>query len=80
MNENAGWDVVLPSITRSKCLKLAKEMYELEQISFDRSIVPVGYDAAKKPMLLLLSDGSDTGQCTVAYLRWEMTGGLSHRE
>ena len=24
-------------------------------------------------MLLLLSDGSDMGQCTVAYLRWEMT-------
>ena len=75
INEAGGWDVELPSITRDKWLKLATEMYELEKISFDRSLVPRGYDDKEKPMLLLFSDGSETGQCTAAYLRWQMKDG-----
>ena len=56
-------------------MKLATEMYELEKISFDRSLVPRGYDDKERPMLLLFSDGSETGQCTAAYLRWQMREG-----
>ena len=69
----SSWDRELSDKTRDEWLKLAKMMFELEQISFDRSLVPRGYNSEVKPMLLLFSDGSDTGQCVVAYLRWEMS-------
>ena len=75
LNENGGWDAELSSIIKNTWIKLAKEMYELENISFDRSLVPEGYDENEEPMLLLFSDGSDTGQCTAAYLRWIMKDG-----
>ena len=71
----SSWDRELSDKTRDEWLKLAKIMFELEQISFDRSLVPRGYNSEIKPMLLLFSDGSDTGQCVVAYLRWEMSDG-----
>ena len=63
------------SNVRDTWVKLAKEMYELEKISFDRSLVPPGYDAEVQPMLLMFSDGSMKGQCTAAYLRWVMKDG-----
>ena len=50
-------------------------MYELENIRFNRSVVPKDYDRDKKPMMLLFSDGSDSGQCTAVYLRWLMKDG-----
>ena len=63
------------SNVRDTWVKLAKEMYELEKISFDRSLVPPGYDEEVQPMLLMFSDGSMKGQCTAAYLRWVMKDG-----
>ena len=48
------------------------EMFDLEKLEFDRSIVPRNYDPNKKPLLVLFSDGSDKGQCVVAYLVWDM--------
>ena len=71
----ASWDEELQPAVRDAWVKLAKEMYQLEQISFDRSIVPPGYDDKEDPMLLLFSDGSDLGQCTAAYIRWVMKNG-----
>ena len=47
-------------------------MFDLEKLEFDRSIVPRNYDSSKKPVLVLFSDGSDKGQCVVAYLVWDM--------
>ena len=56
LNENGGWDAELSSIIKNTWIKLAKEMYELENISFDKSLVPEGYDENEEPMLLLFSD------------------------
>ena len=75
LSGNAGWDLELSSNVKDTWVKLAKEMYELEKISFDRSLVPPGYDEEVQPMLLMFSDGSMKGQCTAAYLRWVMKDG-----
>ena len=70
--ECSGWDIKLPDSFREEWLELTKEMFDLESLEFDRSLVPRGYDDAKKPMLVLFSDGSDKGQCVVSYLVWQM--------
>ena len=68
----SGWDTKLPDKFREEWLKLTKEMFDLETLEFDRSLVPREYDPTKKPTLLLFSDGSDKGQCAAAYLVWQM--------
>ena len=77
-NNYSDWDKPLPDKYRDQWLQLSKEMFELETLSFPRSIVPRGYNPQVKPMLCLFSDGSDLGQCAVAYLVWTMMDGSSH--
>ena len=50
-------------------------MFQLEALEFERSLIPEGYDYGKKPTLVLFSDGSDLGQCCVAYFVWDMLDG-----
>ena len=68
----SSWDAELPDKFRNEWLQLTMEMFDLEKLEFDRSIVPRNYDSSKKPVLVLFSDGSDKGQCVVAYLVWDM--------
>ena len=77
-NNNAGWDKPLPNPFREQWLKLTQEMFELENLEFPRSIVPRGYNPDILPTLVLFSDGSDVGQCVVAYLVWTMLDGSIH--
>ena len=44
LENKASWDDEKSNKTRARWLNLAKEMYELESIRFDRSVVPKGYD------------------------------------
>ena len=74
-NGLSGWDAELPEKFRSEWLQLTLEMFDLETLEFNRSIVPRNYDPSKKPTLVMYSDGSDKGQCVVAYLVWEMLVG-----
>ena len=76
--EICSWDAPLPDNFRDEWLELCKEMFELETLEFDRSLVPKGHDPAKKPILVMFSDGSDKGQCVVAYLVWEMLDNSDH--
>ena len=71
-NDVSSWDAALPNKFRDDWLKMCKEMFELETLEFDRSVVPRGYDPKNKPTLVMFSDGSDKGQCVVAYLVWRM--------
>ena len=71
-NEVSSWDAALPSKFRDEWLKICIEMFDLETLEFDRSIVPRGYDPKHEPTLVMFSDGSDKGQCVVAYLVWRM--------
>ena len=75
MENKASWDDGKSFNTRDRWLKLAHDIYELDNIRFDRSLVPKGYNSKVKPMLLLFSDGSDSGQCTAVYLRWVIQDG-----
>ena len=74
-NNISSWDAPLPSKFHSVWLDLCKEMFQLEALEFDRSLIPKGYDYGKKPTLVLFSDGSDLGQCCVAYFVWDMLDG-----
>ena len=71
-NNCSSWDAELPVHFRAEWIELTKEMFKLESLEFDRSLVPRGYDSSKKPYLVLFSDGSDKGQCVAAYLVWSM--------
>ena len=42
------------------------------KLEFNRSLVPRNRDRSAKPNLVIFSDGSDKGQCAVAYLVWKM--------
>ena len=75
LNNESGWDKVLPDSVRKKWVELSKEMYELEMISFDRSLVPKDYDEEEMPRLLIFSDYSASGLCVVTYLLWIMKDG-----
>ena len=76
--ENPGWDNPLPDKFRDQWINLTKEMFDLESLEFPRSLVPRSYNKEVKPILVLFSDGSDLGQCTVAYLVWELEDGSAH--
>ena len=71
-NDVCSWDAALPEKFRNDWLLLCEEMFELETLEFDRSLVPRGYDKTANPTLVIFSDGSDKGQCAVAYLVWKM--------
>ena len=68
LDNESGWDRVLRDNVRKKWVDLSKEMYKLEMISFDRSLVPKGYDENELPMLLTFTDYSASELCAVAYL------------
>ena len=71
-NDVCSWDAALPEKFRNDWSLLCEEMFELETLEFDRSLVPRGYDKTANPTLVIFSDGSDKGQCAVAYLVWKM--------
>ena len=74
----SSWDGKLPDRFREEWFDLTKEMFELETLEFDRSIVPKNYDPSEEPILVLFSDGSDKGMCVVAYLIWKLLDGTIH--
>ena len=77
-NDYSDWDKALPEKFRKQWLQLTAEMFGLESLEFPRSIVPRDYNSDVKPALVLFSDGSDLGQCAVAYLVWTMLDGTNH--
>ena len=77
-NNYSDWDRALPQHFRDQWLQLTRELFQLESLEFPRSVVPRGYDSSIKPILVLFSDGSDLGQCAVAYLVWTMQNGSHH--
>ena len=50
--KNHGWDEPLPEKFRCIWLNLCKEMFELETLQFDRSLVPKGYNPNVDPTLV----------------------------
>ena len=77
-NNYSDYDKPLPPKFREKWLELTKELFRIESLDFPRSFVPKGYNSDVKPILAIFSDGSDLGQCCVAYLIWTMLDGTKH--
>ena len=61
LDNESGWDRVLPDSIRNKWVELSKEMYGLEKISFDRSLVPKDYDEEELPKSVIFTDYSAFG-------------------
>jgi len=68
-----GWDETLPSNMRDKWVRYFTVMFEVEQLEYSRPLKPA--DAVGKPMLVLMSDGSDSAYGFVAYARWNLANG-----
>lgn len=70
------WDDPLSDRLRAKWCSFFHEMYELENLTFDRCIKP--NDAVGDPMLVIFSDASSLAYGACAYVRWKLTNGCYH--
>ena len=71
--KSLGWDDPIPEELRCQWGQFFKELFAMEDISFERCIKPK--DAVGKPNLVLFSDGSEGAYGTCAYARWNTTNG-----
>ncbi|KAF0300957.1 hypothetical protein FJT64_026658 [Amphibalanus amphitrite] len=65
------WDDPLSDSMRDEWVSLFRELYEMEKITFPRSVKPEG--AVGNPSLIMFSDGSNDAYGTCAYARWALT-------
>ena len=68
------WDDPLPSKLVEKMVLFFVELFDLEKVSFPRSLWPSS-DIVGKPDLIVFSEGSILAFGTVAYIRWELAAG-----
>ena len=64
-----GWDDLLPSTICSEWLAFFIDMFDVEDIMFERCVRPD--NAIDNPMLIIFSDASEEAYGTCAYVRWE---------
>ena len=67
------WDDALSDNMREQWVSLFRELYDMEQIIFPRSVKPCG--AVGNPSLIVFSDGSNDAYGTCAYIRWKLNDG-----
>ena len=65
-----GWDDNLPLDLAKEIVDFFIELYELETITFPRSLWPKEQEVVGKPELVVFSDGSVSAFGSVAYVRW----------
>ena len=68
-----GWDDSLPSAMWEKWERFFTQLFDIEQLRFDRCVKP--RRAVGNPMLVLLSDGSEIAYGCAAYIRWTLDDG-----
>ncbi|XP_047499242.1 uncharacterized protein LOC125046242 [Penaeus chinensis] len=64
------WDDTLDVSTVKECKMFFKELYELERLTFRRSLIPS--NVVGKPSLIIFSDGSMQAYGACAYVRWQI--------
>ena len=69
----AGWDEPLSEEDREKWLKFFRDMFDLNKITFPRSLKP--NNAVDAPVLVIFSDASKLAFGACAYVRWKTTQG-----
>lgn len=70
------WDEPLSDRLKAKWCRFFHEMYELENLTFDRCIKPD--DAVGDHMLVIFSDASSLAYGACANVRWKLTNGCYH--
>ena len=68
-----GWDDALPEILREKWVSFFKQLCDVASLKYDRCLSPDG--AVGKPVLIILSDGSEQAYGCAAYIRWVLSDG-----
>jgi hypothetical protein len=71
----ADWDDPVHPEVHNSFVEIMKEMKELREVSFPRSIKPATWREDKLPTLMVFGDGSTQAYCTLAYARWELEDG-----
>ena len=71
------WDDKVPSSLHQRWIDLSQQLFEVNDIEFERCIKPENA-SKEKPTLITLSDGSVLAFCAVSYIRWLMTNGTYH--
>ena len=69
-----GWDEPLPQDQVAKWCQFLEDLFGLELLKFDRSLMPLE-EVVGKPMLIVFSDGSKVAFGACAYIRWELKKG-----
>ena len=69
-----GWDDDVPEEIESDWRNICKEIPQVSDLSFSRSLTPPG--AVGNPKLVVLSDGAKSAFGAVAYARWEINNGF----
>jgi hypothetical protein len=72
-----GWDEELPPAVAEEFKATLRDLKELREVTFPRSIQPPDELGATvgRPMLLMFGDGSREASCALAYARWQMADG-----
>ena len=75
--EKFDWDDILPESIQRRWQELKEEIEMVMEIEFTRALTPD--NAAGRPKLIMLSDGSGKAFGAVAYARWETDKGIVMR-
>ena len=75
--EKLDWDETIPETERAKWVLFFVSMFEMEKITFPRSIKPA--NAIRDPSLVIFSDASEEAFGCCAYIRWTTPGGAESR-
>ena len=73
--EKLRWDDPLPPLLVKEIVAFFIELFELENITFPRSLWPKNLEVVGRPDLVIFSDGSIVAFGSVAYIRWKLTNG-----
>ena len=68
-----GWDDVLTPDLQSKWTVYFTQLFDIEELRFERCMKPT--NAVGNPILIILSDGSETAYGCAAYIRWTLPDG-----
>jgi hypothetical protein len=64
------WDSPVPDVIKEEFIKIIKEIKDLRDVSFKRSIKPTNWKRGTLHSLLVFADGSLQAICCLAYARW----------
>jgi len=69
------WDDPVSPDVQDAFVEIMKEMKNLRQVSFPRSLKPATWRKDMLPILMMFGDGSTQAYCSLAYARWELEDG-----